>query len=40
MCGVAYSGNDKFDRVKALVIYDLEFSYNVKDFLGAWNMAT
>jgi lysophospholipid acyltransferase len=44
MSGVAYGGTiegvEKFDRVTACVIYNLEFSYNVKDFLASWNMAT
>jgi len=41
MSGLAYSGNeaDQNDRIKACNLYNLEFSYRVKDFLGAWNMS-
>jgi hypothetical protein len=41
MSGLAYSGNalDENDRIKACNIYNLEFSYRVKEFLAAWNMS-
>jgi lysophospholipid acyltransferase len=29
----------KFTRVQTICVWDIEFSYNVKDFLGAWNIS-
>ena len=43
--GLAFNGYDKetgkpkFDRVQSAVLWNLEFSYSVKDFLASWNMS-
>ena len=43
--GLAFNGYDKetgkpkFDRVQSAVLWNLEFSYTVKDFLASWNMS-
>jgi lysophospholipid acyltransferase len=29
----------KYTRVQTICVWDIEFSYNVKDFLGAWNIS-
>lgn len=29
----------KFTRVQTICVWDIEFSYNIKDFLGAWNIS-
>jgi hypothetical protein len=35
-----YSGLERarHDRVSTVRVWDIEFSYNVKDFLDAWNI--
>ena len=43
--GLSYNGRDektgeaKHDRVRSCVIWELETSYRVKDFLAAWNIS-
>jgi MBOAT, membrane-bound O-acyltransferase family len=29
----------RFTRVRTICVWDIEFSYDVKDFLGAWNIS-
>jgi len=33
------TGEPKFDRVQSMVLFKLEFSSNVKDFLASWNIS-
>ena len=43
--GLSFNGYDKetkkpkFDRVQCAILWNLEVSYTVKDFLGSWNMS-
>jgi lysophospholipid acyltransferase len=37
--GTDEEGNPRFDRIKSVVLWNLETSYKVKDFLANWNIS-
>ena len=37
--GLAEDGSPKFDRIKSVMLWNLETSYKVKDFLANWNIS-
>lgn len=37
--GLSESKEPRWDRVAAVRVWDIEFSYKVKDFLDAWNIS-